>query len=306
MLVEKKVVFIGSGNMAEGILSGVVGQGLVPASQITMTDIRAERLAELADKYAVQTSQDNATAVSSADIIFLAVKPQMLTAVAGPIGDHIPPQALVISILAGTTLTSLTSSLDHPALIRAMPNTPAQIGQSMTVWCETTAVSAAQSQAAQQLFQSFGEEIQVPKESYLDMATAINGSGPGYVFLILEAMIDTAVQMGFARPVAEKLVLQTFLGSVQYAQESDHHLVELRNRVTSPGGTTAAGLYAMEQNGLRIALTEGVLAAYRRSQELGKLAGVRVRDSRFVPQTQEFGNLFRVIDDGRTRREFQR
>lgn len=271
MLAEKNVTFVGSGNMAEGILSGIVGQELVPPAQITMTDIREARLAELADTYGVQTSMDNNTAVSQADIIFLAIKPQMLTAVAAPIGDHISPHALVISILAGTTITSLTNTLDHPAVIRAMPNTPAQIGHSMTVWYETTAVSDEQKAEAQQLFQSFGEEIRVAKESYLDMATAINGSGPGYVFLILEAMIDTAVQMGFARPVAEKLVLQTFHGSVQYAQASDLHLVELRNRVTSPGGTTAAGLYAMEKNGLRVALTEGVLAAYRRSQELGQL-----------------------------------
>ena len=272
MLADKHVVFIGSGNMAEGILAGIVGQKLVPPAQITMTDIRPQRLAELAETYGVQTSTDNNTAVSTADIIFLAIKPQMLTAVANPIGDHIAAHALVISILAGTTIATLTNTLDHPAVIRAMPNTPAQIGQSMTVWYETTAVSEEQNSHAQQLFQAFGQEIQVPKESYLDMATAINGSGPGYVFLILEAMIDAGVQMGFARPIAEKLVLQTFLGSVQYAQDSDLHLVELRNRVTSPGGTTAAGLYAMEQNGLRVALTEGVLAAYHRSQELGKLS----------------------------------
>ncbi len=152
-----------------------------------------------------------------------------------------------------------------------MPNTPAQIGQSMTVWCAHTAVSDAQKVATQQLFQACGQEISVPQEHYLDMATAINGSGPGYVFLILEAMIDAGVQLRFARPVAEKIVQQTFLATVLYAQASELNLAELRAQVTSPGGTTAAGLYAMEKHGLRVALTEGVLAAYQRSQSLGKL-----------------------------------
>lgn len=269
MLQTEKITFIGSGNMAEGILAGLVGQNVLPAAQVTMTDVRPERLAELEGKYGVQTSLDNATAVSSADIILLAIKPQLLTAVCAPLAGHIPPGALLISILAGTTVAALTTTLEHTAVVRAMPNTPAQVGQSMTVWYANTAVSDPQKTATQQLFQACGQEINVPHEHYLDMATAINGSGPGYVFLILEAMIDAGVQMGFARPVAEKLVLQTVLGSVQYAQASDHPLTTLRHQVTSPGGTTAAGLYAMEKNGLRTALTEGILAAYTRSQELG-------------------------------------
>lgn len=269
MLQTEKITFIGSGNMAEGILAGLVGQNVLPATQVTMTDVRPERLAELEGKYGVQTSLDNATAVSSADIILLAIKPQLLTAVCAPLAGHIPPDALLISILAGTTVEALTNTLAHTAVVRAMPNTPAQIGQSMTVWYADTAVSDPQKTATQQLFQACGQEINVPHEHYLDMATAINGSGPGYVFLILEAMIDAGVQMGFARPVAEKLVLQTVLGSVQYAQASDLPLTTLRHQVTSPGGTTAAGLYAMEKNGLRPALTEGILAAYARSQELG-------------------------------------
>lgn len=269
MLQTQKITFIGSGNMAEGILAGLVGQGIVPATQVTMTDVRSERLAELEAKYGVSTSLDNPTAVSNANIILLAIKPQLLTAVCSPLAGLLPADALVISILAGTTLEALTTTLKHTAVVRAMPNTPAQVGQSMTVWCAHTAVSDQQKTATQQLFEACGQALSVPQEHYLDMATAINGSGPGYVFLLMEAMIDAGVQMGFARPVAEKLVLQTFLGSVQYAQASDLNLAELRYQVTSPGGTTAAGLYAMEKNGLRVALTEGVLAAYRRSQELG-------------------------------------
>jgi pyrroline-5-carboxylate reductase len=269
VLQEQNITFIGSGNMAEGILAGLVGQGGVPATQITMTDVRPERLAALAAKYGVGTSLVNSTAVSTADLIILAIKPQMLTAVGNELLGHIPAGALLVSILAGATLDSLMSAVGHTAVVRAMPNTPAQIGQSMTVWCASPHVTPSQQTLTQQLFQACGQEISVPQEHYLDMATAINGSGPGYVFLILEAMIDAGVQLGFARPIAAKLVLQTFLGSVQYAQASDLHLAELRNQVTSPGGTTAAGLYAMEQHGIRIALTEGIRAAYHRSQELG-------------------------------------
>ncbi|MCB0036108.1 MAG: pyrroline-5-carboxylate reductase [Anaerolineales bacterium] len=270
MLQDKKLTFIGGGTMAEAMLSGLLTQELIPAAQVTVTDLRADRLTFLEERYGVKTTTDNGAGVKTADIVVLAVKPQYMTAVARPLQGQLPPHTLLISILAGTTLSALISGFQHDVVVRAMPNTPAQIGMGMSMWTQTAAVSEAQKEQAQVVLSSFGKEIFTDQEKYLDMATAINGSGPGYVFLILEAMIDAGVHLGFARDVAETLVMQTVLGSVQYALASDSHLAELRNQVTSAGGTTAAGLYTMEKAGLRTALTDGIWAAYNRSAELGK------------------------------------
>lgn len=256
--------------MAEGMLSGLLQEQMIPAAQVMVTDLREERLAFMQERYGVQTSTDNAAGVQTADIVVLSVKPQALTAVARPLQGQLPKQTLLLSILAGTTNAALTSGFKHDVIVRAMPNTPAQIRMGMSMWTATEAVSAEQKAQAQQILSSFGKEIYTEQEKYLDMATAINGSGPGYVFLILEAMIDAAVHLGFTRDVAETLVMQTVLGSVQYALASDSHLAELRNQVTSAGGTTAAGLYTMEKAGLRTALADGIWAAYQRSVELGK------------------------------------
>lgn len=270
MLQDKKITFVGGGNMAEAMLSGLLGKELIAPEWVTVTDIRPERLADLAERLGVQTSLDNGEAVTAADIVILAVKPQYMRAVGDPLHGQIPEEALLLSILAGTTLASLVSTFGHDLVVRSMPNTPAMVQMGMTMWTQTAAVSEAQHQQAEAVLTSFGEAVFTPQEKYLDMATAINGSGPGYVFLILEAMIDAGVHMGFARDVAEKLVLQTVAGSVAYAQVSESHVAELRNQVTSAGGTTAAGLYTMEKAGLRTALTDGIWAAYRRSVELGE------------------------------------
>lgn len=270
MLADKRITFIGGGVMAEGMLSGLLQENMIPAAQVIVTDLREERLAFLQERYGIQTATDNAAGMQAADIIVLAVKPQVLAAVARPLQGQLPKQALLLSILAGTTIAALTTAFKHDVVVRAMPNTPAQIRMGMSVWTATEAVSEEQKAQARQVLASFGKEIYSEQEKYLDMATAINGSGPGYVFLILEAMVDAAVHVGFTRDVAETLVMQTVLGSVQYALASDYHLAELRNQVTSAGGTTAAGLYTMEKAGLRTALADGIWAAYRRSVELGK------------------------------------
>jgi pyrroline-5-carboxylate reductase len=177
----------------------------------------------------------------------------------------------VFSIMAGVTTDSMREALgDDQPIVRTIPNTPAQIGQGMTAWTRTPSVSATQLDTAKLILRAMGEELMVASEKYIDMATAINGSGPAYVFLILEAMIDAGVHLGFTRPEAEKLVLQTVKGSVEYALHSNSHLAQLRNQVTSPGGTTAAGLYELEQGNLRTTLANAIWAAYRRSVELGK------------------------------------
>jgi pyrroline-5-carboxylate reductase len=176
----------------------------------------------------------------------------------------------VLSIVAGASLQSLCEGLNHPAVVRSMPNTPAQIGEGITVWTTSPAVSSQQAEIARQILCAMGQEIFVEEENYLDMATALSGSGPAYVFLFMEALIDAGVHMGFPRRTAEQLVTETILGSVSYYQKYGIHPAQLRNEVTSPGGTSAAALYYLEKAGFRTAISRAVWAAYERSQELGK------------------------------------
>ena len=269
MLENLSIAFIGAGNMAEPMMAGLIQNGVEP-NLITVADIRTERQLELEKKYGVRSAANNSIAAAEADILILAIKPQYFDVLAAEIKGNIAESCLVISILAGTTLDSLMSGTGHTAVVRSMPNTPAQIGMGMTMWTASNAVTAHQRDQVQAVLSSFGRAVFANGEHYLDMSTAVNGSGPGYVFLMLEAMIDAGVQMGLTRPMAKELVLQTVIGSATYAQQSDLHLAQLRNNVTSPGGTTAAGLAAMEKGGIRTVLADGIWAAYQRSVELGK------------------------------------
>ena len=270
MFTNQKITFIGTGNMSEAIIQGLLGKGIVEAQQIVGSNPLAERNALMAEKYGIGVTASNLEAIENADVVVLGVKPQYFGAVSAELSNKIPPSALVVSIMAGTTIDTMASSLGHAAIARSMPNTPAMVGEGMTVWTATDSVNDAQRTQAQAIFSAYGQEAYVADEKYIDMATAINGSGPGYVFLMLEAMIDAGVQMGFARDIAEKLVLQTVGGSVAYAQSSDLHLAQLRNQVTSPGGTTAAGLAAMERGNIRTTLGDGIRAAYEQAVALGK------------------------------------
>jgi pyrroline-5-carboxylate reductase len=176
----------------------------------------------------------------------------------------------VISIVAGATLQNLMTGLDHAVVVRAMPNTPAQIGEGMTVWTQSEDISDAQHDLAGQILGALGREIFVEDESYIDMATAVSGTGPAYVFLFLEAMIDAGVHLGLPRRIAEEMVMQTIKGSIAYYSENDSHPARLRNQVTSPGGTSATALYYLEKMGFRTAISRAIWAAFTRSQELGK------------------------------------
>lgn len=182
------------------------------------------------------------------------------------------PEGLVLSIVAGARIGAMAAGLDHQAIVRAMPNTPAQIGEGMSVWTATAAVSEEQRRQAQSILQALGEEIYVEDEDYLDMATALSGTGPAYVFLFMEAMIDAGVHLGFSRRIAQQLVLQTVRGSVDFARQSVAHPAELRNVVTSPGGTSAEALYQLEKGGFRTVLSRAIWAAYQKSQYLGELS----------------------------------
>jgi pyrroline-5-carboxylate reductase len=274
MLSETTVAFIGSGTMAEAMIKVLLDKALILPKQIIGSGPREERGQELHDRYGIEATTDNRQAAETADIVVLSVKPQVLPAVLAELKGCIMPQALVLSIVAGRTMAAIAAGLGHPAIVRAMPNTPAQIGEGMTVWTATPEVSQRQQAQAQAILQAMGQEIYIAEERALDMATAVSGTGPTYVFLMMEAMIDAAVHLGFSRRVAQSLVTQTVLGSVLFARQSNKHLAELRNMVTSPGGTSADAIYQLEKGSLRTILSKAIWAAYQKSILLGKQSHV--------------------------------
>ena len=274
MLSDMTIAFIGSGVMAEAMIKGLLDQELLPAEHIIASDIRAERGEQLAERYHVSPTQDNVAAVRDSDIVVLSVKPQFVGEIFEDLGQGVvKPNAMVLSIVAGTTIDRIAKGLNHQAVVRVMPNTPAQVGMGMSVWTATSAISEAQRQQAKTILTALGEEIYVNHVDYLDMATALSGTGPTYVFLVMEALIDAGVHMGFSRRVAEQLVLQTMAGAVEFARTSRLHPAELRNMVTSPGGTSAEALYQLEKGGLRTVISKAVWAAYQKSKYLGGLSG---------------------------------
>ncbi len=264
-----KIAFVGGGIMGEAMISGLINRYSAKADEITVSDIDPARCRLLTERYGVGCTSEAAEALVGKDAVVLAVKPQVLSKVAGSLRGSIKPDQMLISILAGVTIETLQNQLDHDCIVRVMPNTPAQIGEGISVWTATNLVTSAQKEMARTLLASLGKEIYVDDEKYLDMATALSGSGPAYVFLMIESMIDAGVHIGMSREMASELVLQTMLGSVRFAQESRKHPAELRNMVTSPGGTTAAGLLELEDGGMRAILTQAVMAAYQRAQVLG-------------------------------------
>jgi pyrroline-5-carboxylate reductase len=270
MLHDLTIAFIGAGMMGESMIAGLVKEQLIPAEQIIATGPRPERRDVLQTTYGVRVTDDNRAAAQEADVIVFALKPQTLPKVLPTLRGAVHSHNLVISIIAGAPIASFRDTLSHPAVVRSMPNTPAQIAEGMTVWTATEAVTEQQRATTATILGALGKEHYVADEKYLDMATALSGTGPAYCFLLLEALVDAGVHMGFPRRVAEELVLQTMHGSVLFAQQSGKHLAELRNMVTSPGGTSAEALHALERGGLRTVMADGVWAAYRRAQELGK------------------------------------
>jgi pyrroline-5-carboxylate reductase len=272
MLNQKTIAFIGSGIMAEAMIKGLLRQSLVNPGQIVASGPRLERGQELFDRYGVHVTTQNVQAASKADIVVLSIKPQMLCPVLEELGNHVSAQALVLSIVAGAKMDTIQKMLKVPAIVRVMPNTPAQIGMGISVWAATKATTEAQRGQALAILQALGEEVYVEEEDYLDMATALSGTGPAYVFLLMEAMVDAGVHLGFSRHVAERLVIETLRGSVEYARQSPRHLAALRNQVTSPGGTSAEALYHLEKGGLRTVMSRAIWAAYQRSRTLGSHA----------------------------------
>lgn len=270
MFENKKIAFIGGGIMGEAMIRGLLVQDIVKPSQIIVSDPWAERLDYLKNRHAIAVTNQNAEAAEAGQIVVLSIKPQSLPVVMPAIRGHLRRQDLLLSIIAGTPIKKLADGVAHASVVRAMPNTPAQIGQGITVWTATDEVSERHKEQTQAILGSLGEEIFVDEERFLDMTTALSGTGPGYVFLVMEAMIDAGVHMGFSRHVASQLVFQTMRGSVEYAARSEKHVAELRNQVTSPGGTTAEAMYHLEKGGLRTVISRGIWAAYQRSISLGQ------------------------------------
>ena len=267
---EKAFCVIGGGTMGQTFSRALISNGLATPDAITICEISAPRREVLESELGVRVTADPVEAAQGAPVVFMAVKPQDFPSVGSVLQGMILPEQLVVSIMAGVPIHTLRDHLGHRAVVRAMPNTPAQIGQGVTAWTVPPEVSDEQRRGVAAMLATLGREIYVPDERHIDMATAVSGSGPGFVFLILEAMIDGAVQIGMRRELAAELVYQTALGSAAYAQKSGLHPAVLRDMVTSPGGTTAEGLRAMEQHGVRAGTMEAIISAYRRTRELGE------------------------------------
>ena len=281
-LQDASLSFIGCGVMAEAIIGGLLRRELVTSAQIIGSHPRPARREELQTKYGITVVESNAQALNygpmteddrparKSSIVILAVKPQRVGTVLNELRGQLEEEQLVLSIVAGAKIETLASELSHPSIVRAMPNTPAQIGQGMTAWTATPQVGDAQLAEVRALLGALGKEMYVETERMIDMATALSATGPTYIFLVMEALVDAGVHMGFSRHVAQELVLQTMLGSVLFAKESHKHPAELRNMVTSPGGTSAEAIYQMEKGGLRTVLSKAVWAAFQRAVALGR------------------------------------
>lgn len=257
---------IGGGVMGEALLSRLIAQQIYLPEQVWVSDPQPERREFLTKTYGVAVTADNQEVIQKAHVLLLAIKPQVFEAVAGQLnGVKIP---LVLSILAGVPLQKLEAAFPQSAVIRSMPNTPATVGAGVSAIASGSLVTAQQLIQAKQIFQAVGEVVEVP-ESLMDAVTGLSGSGPAYVALVVEALADGGVASGLPRAIASQLALQTVLGTAKLLNETGLHPAQLKDRVTSPGGTTIAGITKLEQAGFRSALIEAVQAATRRAQELG-------------------------------------
>lgn len=280
MFENQKITFIGPGVMAEAMIGGLIREGVAQPGALYASGPSQERVEQLSQKFGICGLTDNTAAVQQADVVVLSVKPQQLDKVLAGLHGSIKPTALVLSIVAGASIEKIAGGLAHSLVVRSMPSMPAQIGEGITVWTAAPSVTAEQKDMARQILCALGDEIFVEEETYLDYATALSGTGPAYVFLFMEAMVDAGVHLGFPRRIAEQLVAKTVRGSVDYYWSRDDplHLAKLRNQVTSPGGTTAYALYYLEKAGFRTAISRAIWAAYERSRELGKEGKSHVPD----------------------------
>jgi len=273
-----RLAFIGCGVMAEAIIAGLLRKKLVGPEQIAGSHPRQSRREEMHVKYGVEMFENNRDAVTAASpespeassIVVLAVKPQRLHSVLQQLKGSLVKEQLVVSVVAGAKIETIAEELVHVSIVRTMPNTPAQIGEGVTAWTASAGVSEEQERQVCAMLEALGKAVRVENERQIDMATALSATGPTYIFLVMEALIDAGVHMGFSRHVAQELVHQMMLGSVLFARESHKHPAELRNMVTSPGGTSAEAIYQMEKGSLRTVLSKAVWSAFQKAELLGK------------------------------------
>jgi pyrroline-5-carboxylate reductase len=274
-LANTKLTFIGCGVMAESIIAGLLRKELVRPAQIAATHPRPNRREELTAKYKIDVYESNAKAVANncADensIVVLCVKPQRIKGVLQELKNVVTPDQIVASIIAGARIEMLSEALNNKKIVRTMPNTPSQIGAGITAWTCTEEIDDSEKSQIRALLTALGKELYVENENMIDMATSLSATGPTYIFMVMEALTDAGVHMGFSREVSKELVQETILGSVLFAMESHKHPAELRNMVTSPGGTSADAIYQMEKGGLRTVLSKAVYAAYQKAVALGE------------------------------------
>lgn len=269
MSLGKKLGFIGAGNMAEAMMRGLLRSGLVTPSDLWASDVNTERLAQLRETHGLHTGT-NLEVARAADVVVLAVKPQIMDRVLREIAPEIGRERVVISIAAGVPVEAIERRLHPPTrIIRSMPNTPALVSQGATALAPGPHATEEDLELAVRIFRSVGQTV-VVDESQLDAVTGLSGSGPAYVFLVIEALADAGVKVGLSRKDAMTLATQTVLGSAHLLKETGLHPGVLKDQVTSPGGTTIAGLHTLEAGGLRTTLIDAVEAATRRAQELGE------------------------------------
>ena len=269
-MLTEKIGVIGAGKIGSAIARGIIRAGLVKKENVMASDVSDELRQAIARDLDIKVTPDNGALCDFAEITILAVKPQILDAVAREIAKKLGKSKLLISVAAGVPLGRIETHLEPGArVVRVMPNIPCVVGAGAAGFAGGSHATAADLEKVGAILNSFGVGLAV-EEKYLDAVTGLSGSGPAYVFLFMEALADGGVQVGLSRDVALKLAMQTVYGAARMALESNKHLSELKDEVTSPGGTTIAGLYAMEQNGFRGTVMKAVVSATRRSQELGK------------------------------------
>jgi pyrroline-5-carboxylate reductase len=262
--------FVGCGVMAEVMIAGLLDEGLLSPERIIASNRRADRGVELRDRYGIRTTTDNHVVVSEADFVVLSVKPQNLAAILAELKGSLAKEAMVLSIVAGASMRVLSVGLGHSRVARCMPNLPCRIREGMTVWAAPTETVATDVERIEQILGVMGGVVRVSDEGHVDMATAVNGTGPAIVAQFVKAMLEAAAYIGESRSVAKETVLATMVGTAKMLQDSDGHVASLIDEVTSPGGTTSRALQVLKQGRFSAVLTDSVDAAYQRTLELGK------------------------------------
>lgn len=271
------IAFVGSGVMAEVMISGLLSQGGAEPDRIWASGPREERAAELRQAYGIRATTDNLEAVANADLVVLSVKPQTLHKVLPEVRKGIREGHLVMSIIAGARMKVIGSSLGHPAIVRCMPNLPCRIRRGMTVWTATPEVGAPARDEVRRILQTMGKEIYVSDELDVDRATAVNGTGPAIIAHFVKSLEDAANFIGEPRALARQSVLETIIGTAEMMISSDRHPAELIDSVTSPGGTTSRALHVLQQGRFGAILTDAIDAAFRRTVEMGDQLDERMK-----------------------------